>query len=72
LIIIKINFMSGTMHRRKLLKAGLFMAGGIPVIPGFFNKLSASPHSVPLNICHTDDWVTDESAILNAPPEPFL
>ena len=57
--------MSTTMDRRKLLKAGMLMAGGLPLVPGFINKLAATP----ANICYPENFDTDQSAILNAPVE---
>ena len=57
--------MSNKMDRRKLLKTGVLMAGGLSIVPGLLNKLSARP----LNICHTNPFVSDEAAILDAPGE---
>jgi len=57
--------MSNKMDRRKLLKTGVLMAGGLSIVPGLLNKLSARP----LNICHTNPFFSDEAAILDAPGE---
>ncbi len=60
--------MSSTIDRRKLLKTGLLMAGGLPLASGLFNGVAARPA---LNVCYPgmDDLITDESAILSAPVE---
>ncbi len=57
--------MSTSMDRRKLLKAGIFMAGGLPLASGFFNELAAKP----ANICYQDDFISDQAAAFNAPAE---
>jgi histidinol-phosphate aminotransferase len=53
------------MDRRKLLKTGMFMAGGLSLAPGLFNKLAARP----ANICYTHEFISDESVILNGPED---
>ncbi len=60
--------MASTMDRRKLLKAGMLMAGGLPLVSGLFNEVAARPAP---NVCYPelDGIITDESAILSAPVE---
>lgn len=59
--------MASTMDRRKLLRTGMMMAGGLPLVSGFFNEVAARPAA---NICYPElDIITDESAILSAPVE---
>jgi histidinol-phosphate aminotransferase len=60
--------MSANINRRKLLRAGMLMAGGLPVIPGFLNEIAARTKP-PLNICYTEDTNSDQYAVLNAPAE---
>ncbi len=63
--------MSTSMDRRKLLKTGIFMAGGLPLASGFFNELAAKP----ANTCYNDiliqnEWLSsDQEAVFNAPAE---
>lgn len=56
--------MSNNINRRNLLKAGIFMAGGLPLASSFFNELSASP----INSCSTDAFLSDAEFELTAPP----
>ena len=60
--------MSSTIDRRKLLKTGMLMAGGLPLVTGLFNSVAARPA---LNVCYPelDELYTDEHAILSAPVE---
>ncbi len=59
--------MASTMDRRKLLRTGMMMAGGLPLVSGLFNEVAARPA---LNVCYPEpDFITDESSILNAPVE---
>jgi len=60
--------MSGTLNRRKLLKTGALLAGGISLIPGlsFLDKATAGPVATPLSF---ETMETDASAILSAPPD---
>ena len=57
--------MSNTMDRRKMLKAGVFMAGGISLASGLLNKLAARP----VNTCYNHAFISDESVILNGPED---
>jgi len=57
--------MSTKMDRRKLLKTGVLMAGGLSIAPTLFNKLGARP----VNSCYNYDYISDEQAILNGPEE---
>ena len=57
--------MSNKMDRRKLLKTGMLMAGGLPLASGFLNKLSANP----VNSCYNYEYFSDKSAILEAPAQ---
>ncbi len=56
--------MASTIDRRKLLKTGFMMAGGLPLVSGFFNEVAARPA---LNICYPEDIITDESLVMGAP-----
>jgi len=56
--------MSNTMDRRKMLKAGMFMAGGLSIASSLVNKLAASP----LNTCYNHAFISDES-VLNGPED---
>ena len=59
--------MASTMDRRKLLRTGIMMAGGLPLVSGLFNEVAARPAP---NVCYPDfDILTDESSILSAPAE---
>ena len=55
--------MSNKLDRRKLLKTGILMAGGLPLAVGFLNKLAARP----VNTCYSYPFVSDQSVILDAP-----
>jgi histidinol-phosphate aminotransferase len=57
--------MSNKMDRRKLLKTGMFMAGGLSIASGFMNKLAARP----VNTCYNYEFISDESVILNGPED---
>lgn len=57
--------MSNKMDRRKLLKAGFLMAGGLSVGQGFINAVAARP----LNTCYLNDFISDASVVLNGPSE---
>jgi|SRR5450432_1443167 histidinol-phosphate aminotransferase len=57
--------MSNKMDRRKLLKTGMLMAGGLPLASGFLNKLSANP----VNTCSNYQFISDKSVILGAPEQ---
>jgi len=57
--------MSNKMDRRKLLKTGILMAGGLSVAPALLSKLSARP----VNTCYNYDFISDRAAILGAPAE---
>jgi histidinol-phosphate aminotransferase len=60
--------MSSTIDRRKLLKSGMLMAGGLPLVSGLFNSVAARPA---LNVCYPEieEYITDEQAVLGAPIE---
>ncbi len=57
--------MSNKMDRRKLLKAGMLVAGGLPLTSGFLHKLAATP----VNTCYNYEFISDQAAILGAPVE---
>ena len=57
--------MSSTMDRRKLLKTGVLMAGGLSLASGLINKLGAKP----VNTCYNHDFISDQSVILNGPED---
>ncbi|MEP6747634.1 MAG: histidinol-phosphate transaminase, partial [Bacteroidota bacterium] len=62
----KLYFMSNKMDRRKLLKTGLLMAGGLSAAPALLNKLAARP----VNTCYGPyEFASDKSVILGAPVE---
>jgi histidinol-phosphate aminotransferase len=55
------------MNRRKWLRSGMLLTGGLSVFPGAWNQLvafSPSPVSTDLNTC-----LSDQAIALNAPPE---
>jgi len=57
--------MTNTMDRRKLLKTGMLMAGGLSLASGIINKLAARP----VNTCYNYPRITDASVVLEGPKE---
>ena len=61
--------MASTINRRKLIKTGMMMAGGLPLISGFFNGVAAK--TAP-NTCYTDltgAYLTDAAIEEQLPAE---
>ena len=61
--------MASTINRRKLIKTGMMMAGGLPLISGFFNGVAAK--TAP-NTCYTDltgAYLTDAAIEAQLPAE---
>lgn len=61
------NPTNSNMNRRKWLKSGALLTGGLSFLPGAWNKLSAfapTSNDVAFNTCNIDQQIA-----LNAPPE---
>lgn len=61
------NPINSNMNRRKWLRSGALLTGGLSLIPGAWNKLSAfapDANSEAINTCNTDRHIA-----MNAPPE---
>ena len=61
------NPTNSNMNRRKWLKSGALLTGGLSLLPGAWNKLSAfspTPDDETFNTCNIDQQIA-----LNAPPE---
>ena len=57
---------SHNMNRRQWLKSGMLFTGGITVLPGFLNNLSAHPTTSKISMA---ERISDESVVMSAPPE---